>query len=101
MTRLELMNENAEIVRSIVREVAEYAPDCKLMMVTNPVDVMTYVAYKESGFERNRVFGMGNLLDTVRFRAYITSELNVSREDARALVIGEHGYFSVGDFGLF
>ncbi|MCD6241229.1 malate dehydrogenase, partial [Candidatus Bathyarchaeota archaeon] len=91
MTRLELMNENAKIVRSIVREVAKYAPDCKLMMVTNPVDVMTYVAYKESGFERNRVFGMGNLLDTMRFRAYIASELNVSREDVRALVIGEHG----------
>lgn len=91
MTRLELMNENAKIVRSIVREVAKYAPDCKLMMVTNPVDVMTYVAYKESGFERNRVFGMGNLLDTMRFRSYIASELNVSREDVRALVIGEHG----------
>jgi len=91
MTRLELMNENAKIVRSIVREVVKYAPNCKLMMVTNPVDVMTYVAYKESGFERNRVFGMGNLLDTMRFRAYIASELNVSREDVRALVIGEHG----------
>ena len=91
MTRLELMNENAKIVRSIVREVAKYAPDCKLMMVTNPVDVMTYVAHKESGFERNRVFGMGNLLDTMRFRSYIASELNVSREDVRALVIGEHG----------
>ena len=91
MTRLELMNENAKIVRSIVREVVKYAPDCKLMMVTNPVDVMTYVAYKESGFERNRVFGMGNLLDTMRFRSYIASELNVSREDVRALVIGEHG----------
>ncbi|MCD6240564.1 malate dehydrogenase, partial [Candidatus Bathyarchaeota archaeon] len=50
-----------------------------------------YVAYKESGFERNRVFGMGNLLDTMRFRSYIASELNVSREDVRALVIGEHG----------
>lgn len=91
MTRLDLMNENARIVRSIVKEVVKYAPDCKLMMVTNPVDVMTYVAYKESGFERNRVFGMGNLLDTMRFRAYIASELNVSREDIRALVIGEHG----------
>ena len=91
MTRLELMNENAKIVRFIVREVVKYAPDCKLMMVTNPVDVMTYVAYKESGFERNRVFGMGNLLDTMRFRSYIASELNVSREDVRALVIGEHG----------
>jgi malate dehydrogenase len=52
---------------------------------------MTYIAYKESGFERNRVFGMGNILDTMRFRSYIATELGVSREDIRALVIGEHG----------
>jgi malate dehydrogenase len=52
---------------------------------------MTYVAYKESGFERNRVFGMGNILDTLRFRSYIALELGVSREDIRGLVIGEHG----------
>jgi malate dehydrogenase len=61
------------------------------MMVTNPVDVMAYVAYKASGFERNRVFGMGNILDTLRFRSYLAAELGVSREDIRALVIGEHG----------
>jgi len=91
MTRLDLMNENAKIVKSVVREVVKYAPNSKLMIVTNPVDVMTYIAYKESGFERNRVFGMGNLLDTMRFRSYIALELNVSREDIRALVIGEHG----------
>jgi len=90
-TRLDLMNENAKIVKSAVKEVVRYAPDCKLMVVTNPVDIMTYVAYKESGFKRNRVFGMGNILDTMRFRSYIAMELNVSREDVRALVIGEHG----------
>jgi len=90
-TRLDLMNKNARIVRSIVKEVVKYAPGCKLMLVTNPVDIMTYIAYKESGFERNRVFGMGNILDTLRFRSYIALELNVSREDTRALVIGEHG----------
>jgi len=91
MSRLDLMNENAQIVKNAVKEVVRYAPDCKLMVVTNPVDIMTYVAYKESGFERNRVFGMGNILDTMRFRSYIAMELNVSREDIRALVIGEHG----------
>jgi malate dehydrogenase len=90
-SRLDLMNKNAKIVRSIVKEVVKYAPECKLMMVTNPVDIMTYAAYKESGFERSRVFGMGNILDTLRFRSYIAMELNVSREDTRALVIGEHG----------
>ena len=91
MTRIDLMDKNVKIVKSIVREAVRYAPDCKLMIVTNPVDIMTYIAYKESGFERNRVFGMGNILDTLRFRSYIAMELNVSREDVRALVIGEHG----------
>ena len=91
MTRIDLMNKNAKIVKSIVKEVVRYAPNCKLMVVTNPVDIMTYIAYKESGFERNRVFGMGNILDTLRFRSYIAMELNVSREDVRAIVIGEHG----------
>lgn len=91
MTRIDLINKNAEIVKSIAKEVAKYAPSCKLMLVTNPVDVMTYIAYKESSFARNRVFGMGNILDTLRFRSYIAAELGVSREDIRALVIGEHG----------
>lgn len=91
MSRIDLMNKNAKIVKSVVKEVAKYASDCRLMVVTNPVDVMTYLAYEESGFERNRVFGMGNILDTLRFRSYIAMELGVSREDVRALVIGEHG----------
>ena len=91
MTRIDLMNTNAQIIRSIVKEVVKYAPDCKLMIVTNPVDIMTYVAFRESGFPRSRLFGMGNILDTIRFRTYIASELDVSREDTRALVIGEHG----------
>jgi malate dehydrogenase len=91
MTRIDLANKNAKIVKPIVKEVVRYAPECKLMLVTNPVDIMTYIAYKESGFERNRVFGMGNILDALRFRSHIALELNVSREDVRALVIGEHG----------
>jgi malate dehydrogenase len=91
MTRTDLLNTNAQIIRSIMKEVAKYAPDCKLMIVTNPVDVMTYVAFEESGFPRSRLFGMGNILDTMRFRTYIANELGVSREDTNALVIGEHG----------
>ena len=91
MSRFDLANKNAKIVMSITKEVARYAPDCKLMIVSNPVDVMTYVALKESGFQRKCVFGMGNILDTLRFRSYIATELEVSREDIRALVIGEHG----------
>jgi len=91
MSRFDLAGTNAKIIRSIVGQVVKYCPECKLMIVTNPVDVMTHVAYRESGFERNRVFGMGNILDTLRFRSYIALELGVSREDIRGLVIGEHG----------
>jgi len=91
MSRIDLMNGNAQVIRSVVKEVAKYAPYCKLMIVTNPVDIMTYVARKESGLPKNHVFGMGNILDTDRFRSYIAAELDVSREDTTALVIGEHG----------
>jgi len=91
MTRIDLMNINTTIIRSIVKEVANYAPESKLMIVTNPVDVMTFIARKESGLPPNHVFGMGNILDTLRFRSYIAQELGVSREDTHGLVIGEHG----------
>ena len=91
MTRIDLMNNNAKVIRSVVKEVAKYAPNCKLMIVTNPVDIMTFIARKESGLPPNHVFGMGNILDTLRFRSYIAQELNVSKEDTCALVIGEHG----------
>ncbi|PVX27558.1 MAG: malate dehydrogenase [Candidatus Bathyarchaeum sp.] len=91
MTRSDLMSINAKVVRSVVKEVRRYAPDCKLMIVTNPVDVMTFIARKESGLPPNRVFGMGNILDSLRFRSYIAQELGVSREDTHGMVIGEHG----------
>jgi malate/lactate dehydrogenase len=65
------MNNNAKIIRFIFKEVAKYASGCKLMIVTNPVDIMTYIARKESGLPSNRVFGVGNILDTLRFRSYI------------------------------
>ena len=91
MSRLELMRVNSKIISSVVKQIAKYAPDSKLMIVTNPVDVMTFIARKESGLHPNRVFGMGNILDTLRFRSYIARELGVSRVDTNALVIGEHG----------
>jgi malate dehydrogenase len=91
MSRPELLERNAGIVSSLIDDVVRYAPDCKILMVTNPVDIMTYLAYQKSRFERNRIFGMGGILDTLRYRSYIALELNVSREDIRALVIGEHG----------
>jgi malate dehydrogenase len=91
MTRIDLMNVNAKVIRSVVKEVARYTPDCKLMIFTNPVDVLTFLARKESGLPPNRIFGMVNILDTLRFRSYIAQELGVSREDTHGLVIGEHG----------
>jgi len=91
MSRDELLERNAGIVSGLIDDIVKYAPHCKIMMVTNPVDVMTYLAHLRSGFERNRVFGMGGILDTLRWRSYIALELNVSREDIRALVVGEHG----------
>jgi malate dehydrogenase len=91
MTRLDLINKNAKIIQTITKQVVKHAPHTKLMIVTNPVDIMTYTAYKTSKFKRNHVFGMGSHLDTLRYRNYIATELGVSREDTRALVIGEHG----------
>jgi malate dehydrogenase len=91
MNRIDLMKTNAQIMRSITKEITKYASDAKLLIVTNPVDIMTYISFKETNFPRNHVFGMGNILDTMRFRNYIARELGVSREDTRALVIGEHG----------
>ena len=91
MSRPELLERNSNIVSSIVDDIVRYAPDCLIMMVTNPADVMTYLAYCKSGFERNRIFGMGGILDTLRYRSYVALELNMSREDIRALVVGEHG----------
>lgn len=91
MTRTDLATKNAKIIQGITQQIVKHAPNSLIMMVTNPVDIMTYVATKTSGFPRNRVFGMGNILDTMRFRTYLATALNISREDIRALVIGEHG----------
>lgn len=90
-TRIDLMNNNAKVVRKIVKEIVKQTPNSKIMIVTNPVDIMTLIARKESGLPPHHIFGMGNILDTNRFRAYIAQELNVSRQDVNALVIGEHG----------
>lgn len=90
-SRLDLTRTNAKIISLIIPQIVDYAPECKIMIVTNPVDVMTYLAYKKSGFERNRVFGMGGLLDTSRYCSYLAVELGVSRDSVQGLVIGEHG----------
>ena len=91
MSRDDLLNTNAGIVRSVSNEIARVAPDAIIVMVSNPLDVMCYVAMEASGFPRERVIGMAGVLDTARFRSFIARELDVSVEDIQALVLGGHG----------
>ena len=91
MTRMDLLKINANVVKSVVENIKKYANDSMIIPVTNPLDPMAYVTYKASGFEKNRVFGMGGMLDLSRFRQFIHEATGHSRESIRALVIGEHG----------
>ena len=91
MTRMDLLKINAGIVKSVVENIKKYADNSKIIPVTNPLDPMAYITYKISGFERNRVFGMGGMLDLSRFRQFIHEATGYSRDSIRALVIGEHG----------
>ncbi len=91
MSRDDLLAKNTAIVRSISEEIARWSPDSIILMVTNPLDIMAYVAKRVSGFPRERVVGMAGVLDTARFRSFIAMELEVSVEDIQALVLGGHG----------
>lgn len=91
MTREQLQDTNAGIVKAVTEQAAAKSPQAILIVVSNPLDVMTYVAYKVSGFERHRVVGMAGVLDTARYRTFISMELGVSVEDIQALVLGGHG----------
>jgi malate dehydrogenase len=91
MTREQLQETNAGIVKSVTQGVAPKSPNAFLIVVSNPLDVMTYVAMKVSGFDRHRVMGMAGILDTARYRTFISMELGVSVEDIQALVLGGHG----------
>ena len=91
MTRMDLLKINATVVKSVVENIKKYANDSIIIPVTNPLDPMAYVTYKSSGFEKNRVFGMGGMLDLSRFRQFIHEATGHSRDSIRALVIGEHG----------
>jgi malate dehydrogenase len=90
MTREQLIDTNAGIVRSVVESVAAHSPDAYLVVVTNPLDAMTYLTYKISGFPRRRVVGESGALDSTRFRTFIANEIGVSVEDVHAMVIGAH-----------
>jgi len=91
MSREDLLDINKKIIESVVSQVAEKSPKAILIMVTNPLDTMTYLAYKKSGFPKERVIGMAGVLDTARFRAFIALELGVSVEDIQTLLLGGHG----------
>ena len=91
MTRMDLLKINASIVKGVVENIKNYAKDSIIIPVTNPLDPMAYLTYKVSGFQKNRVFGMGGMLDLSRFVQFIHQATGFSRDSIRALVIGEHG----------
>lgn len=91
MSRSDIAIPNARIVAEYSRQVAEYSPNSIILVVTNPVDVMTYVALKASGFDRNKVFGLGNHLDSLRLRNMLAKHFNIHVSEIHTRVIGEHG----------
>jgi len=91
MSRGDLVNTNVKIVKSCAEQAAKYSPHAFIIVVTNPLDVMVYTAYKASGLPANRVFGMAGVLDSARFRTFIAMELGVSYKDVSAFVLGGHG----------
>jgi malate dehydrogenase len=91
MTRDELVQTNSKIVADVTRNVVKRSPECILIVVTNPVDAMTYLALKTSGFRKNKVFGLSGVLDGARLSSFIAAELNVSVTNVNPFIMGEHG----------
>jgi L-lactate dehydrogenase len=82
---------NAELLKELLPPLASIAPDCKLIIVTNPVDPMTWLARELTGFPKERVFGTGTLIDSIRLRALLSNDLSIHPDDLRAYILGEHG----------
>ncbi len=91
MSRADLLDKNSRIVSQVASRVKQTAPAAIIIMVTNPLDVMAYVAMKRTGFPRERVLGMAGVLDAARFRLFIAQELDIQAEDIEAMVLGSHG----------
>jgi malate dehydrogenase len=91
MSRDDLLAKNVAIVKSCAEQVAKHAPDCVLIVVTNPIDAMVYTAFKVTGFPRERVIGMAGVLDSARYRTFLAEALGVAPRDVNALVMGIHG----------
>ncbi|MCM3116660.1 malate dehydrogenase [Neobacillus sp. MER 74] len=91
MSRDDLVQTNQKVMRSVTQEIVKYSPNCTILVLTNPVDAMTYTVFKESGFPKNRVIGQSGVLDTARFRTFVAQELNLSVKDITGFVLGGHG----------
>jgi len=91
MSRDDLVATNQKIMKAVTKEVVKHSPNCYIIVLTNPVDAMTYTVYKESGFPKNRVIGQSGVLDTARFRTFVAQELNLSVKDITGFVLGGHG----------
>ncbi|MCB0662046.1 MAG: malate dehydrogenase [Saprospiraceae bacterium] len=91
MSRDDLIGTNAKIVKSVTESILQYSKDPIIIVVSNPLDVMTYAAFKAAGLPSNKVFGMAGILDTARYRAFLATELNVSPKDIQAVLMGGHG----------
>ncbi|MEG0471844.1 MAG: malate dehydrogenase [Solibacillus sp.] len=91
MSRDDLVQINQGVMKSVSKQVAKYSPNAIIIVLTNPVDAMTYTVFKETGFPKSRVIGQSGVLDTARFRAFIAEELNISVKDITGFVLGGHG----------
>jgi malate dehydrogenase len=91
MTREELIGTNAGIVKGVTENILKFSPNAIIIIISNPMDTMTYLALKSSGLPKNRIIGMGGTLDSARFKCYLSAALNCSPNDLNALVVGGHG----------
>lgn len=91
MSRDDLVQTNQKVMKSVTQEIVKFSPNCTIVVLTNPVDAMTYTVFKESGFPKNRVIGQSGVLDTARFRTFVAQELNLSVKDITGFVLGGHG----------
>ncbi|MCA1063667.1 malate dehydrogenase [Rossellomorea sp. AcN35-11] len=91
MSRDDLVQTNQKVMKSVTQQIVKYSPDCYIIVLTNPVDAMTYTVFKESGFPKERVIGQSGVLDTARFRTFVAQELNLSVKDITGFVLGGHG----------
>ncbi|MFD1863873.1 malate dehydrogenase [Planococcus chinensis] len=91
MSRDDLVQTNQKVMKAVTADIVKYSPDSTIIVLTNPVDAMTYTVFKESGFPKERVIGQSGVLDSARFRTFVAEELNVSVKDVTGFVLGGHG----------